>query len=337
MSRRSLPLLGLSLLVAAPALSAQDLELPFEFRAGDPARADEVNQNFAALVDVVKELRAELDTLRPQVTELAAENDELRSDLEVLQSQIGPLDLDVADLQALTVQFEQQIADVEDKTQFVSISDDAIEGLRGPHMILEKVNLHVRSGTGTTDDGASPTGLGNIVIGYNESESTPERTGSHNLVVGSGHEYTSTGGIVAGIDNSISGLGASVLGGTNNSASGELAVVSGGAFNQAIGEESAVSGGVSNFATALRASASGGAQNTVSGIAASIVGGSGGAAGGFASCISGGQSGIASGDQSSVTGGQSNSAFGNKAAVSGGFNINVNNDFDWAACDLSCQ
>lgn len=237
----------------------------------------------------------------------------------------------ITDLQA-------QVANLEQLNQLITVSNAEINGLAGPHVIIEGANLHVRSGSGSTDDGGTPTGLGNVVIGYNEAagQTTADRLGAHNVILGDQHTYTSTGGVVAGTQNTISGPGASVLGGTNNTASGDFATVSGGAFNQATGEESSVTGGVSNLATALRASATGGAQNTVSGVAASISGGSGGAAGGFAASISGGQSGIASGDQSSITGGQSNSAFGDKATVSGGFNQSENNDFGWRACGLTC-
>ena len=272
--------------------------LPFQFQAGQPASADEVNQNFAALVTLVEDMQVQIEFLHSKLVE------------------------------------------VEDRARFLNVSDEEIDGLAGPHLIIEGVNVHIRSGSGSTDDGGAPTGLGNLVLGYNElipTQGIGERDGSHNLVLGRGHSFTSTAGIVAGEQNTISSPFASVLAGNNNEASGEFACVSGGAFNRATGEESSVSGGVSNFATAQRSSASGGAQNTVSGVAASISGGSGGAAGGFASSISGGQSGIASGDQSSITGGQSNSAFGDKATVSGGFNQNENGDFQWRACGLTCE
>lgn len=272
-------------------------DVPFRFQAGQTARASEVNQNFDTLVAMVADQQLQIDLLTAQ------------------------LDL------------------VDDLADVLTIEPGELNGLAGPHVIFEGANLHVRSGTGATDDGGSPTGLGNLVIGYDEmatNQSSGDRDGAHNLVLGRGHTFTSTGGIVAGEENSISAPFASILAGRENVASGSHSCVSGGAFNQATGEESSVSGGVSNFATALRASASGGAQNTVSGVAASISGGSGGACGGFASTISGGQSGIASGDQSSICGGQSNSAFGDKATVSGGFNQSVSNDFDWRACDLTC-
>ena len=55
-----------------------------------------------------------------------------------------------------------------------------------------------------------------------------DRTGSHHLIVGSEHSYSSYGGLVAGWGNTISGTYSSVSGGWKNSASGPLSSVSGG-------------------------------------------------------------------------------------------------------------
>ena len=37
----------------------------------------------------------------------------------------------------------------------------------------------------------SPRGLGNLVIGYNEDSGDDDRSGSHNLIVGGYHSYSS--------------------------------------------------------------------------------------------------------------------------------------------------
>jgi hypothetical protein len=65
----------------------------------------------------------------------------------------------------------------------------------GTDVFLEGVNLYVRNGTGRTD---SNNGLGNVFVGYNERTASNTQTGSHNLVVGRDHTFTSYGGIVAG-------------------------------------------------------------------------------------------------------------------------------------------
>ena len=113
------------------------------------------------------------------------------------------------------------------------MDNGTIDDLAGPHIIFTGANVHIRSGSGYTDD--APNGLGNLIVGYNENPWTYARTGSHNMVIGPEHGYSSYGGFVAGVRNRISGVDSSV---------------SGGRFNQANGNQSSVSGGLSKTATA---------------------------------------------------------------------------------------
>ena len=76
-------------------------------------------------------------------------------------------------------------------------------------VLFSGANLQVVSGEGSTD--APVNGLGNIIVGYDENTSD-DKSGSHNLVVGYGHTYSSYGGFVAGQDNSITGAFSSVSG-----------------------------------------------------------------------------------------------------------------------------
>ena len=69
-------------------------------------------------------------------------------------------------------------------------------------VLISGANLQVVSGEGATD--ATVNGLGNVIVGYDENTSD-DKSGSHNLVVGYGHTYSSYGGFVAGQDNSITG------------------------------------------------------------------------------------------------------------------------------------
>ena len=66
-------------------------------------------------------------------------------------------------------------------------------------------NVFVQSGSGATDDKGTLTGLGNLIVGYDEVLSGLElpRTGSHNLVVGQYHGYSGWGGVVFGSFNDI--------------------------------------------------------------------------------------------------------------------------------------
>src|SRR5260370_27824452 len=108
--------------------------------------------------------------------------------------------------------------------------------------------------SGSTDDNDHPTGLGNLIIGYDEPPgglSSTERGGSHNVVIGRYNRFTRAafGSLVAGSLNTISNRETSVTGGANNTASGLFASVSGGEGNTASGEQASVSGGVGNPAS----------------------------------------------------------------------------------------
>ena len=99
----------------------------------------------------------------------------------------------------------------------------------GKDVYLTGYNLHIQSGSGSTT--ATPNGLGNLIIGYNEAPSSPKRTGSHNLILGTQNNYSSYGGIVAGNGNTASGIYATVVGGRDSTASGSYSCIAGGYKN----------------------------------------------------------------------------------------------------------
>jgi len=179
------------------------------------------------------------------------------------------------------------------------------------------VNLQIVDGSGSTE---GMTGLGNLIVGYNEfgNPGGDDRTGSHNVVVGKGHSYTSYGGIVAAQRNAIRSPYACVLGGSENVASGLASVVAGGQMNEAASDYSTVTGGTANVASGLAATAMGGALNRALGDYSAVAGGFSNQASGEYASVSGGQGGDAAGPFSSVGGGKSNQATGAHATVAGG-------------------
>jgi hypothetical protein len=85
-------------------------------------------------------------------------------------------------------------------------------------VVITGANLRIVNGLGTTD---TTNGLGNLIVGYNEprpsiprpdgqSSDPNNRTGSHNVIVGREHNFSSFGGLVVGEFNEISGAFASV-------------------------------------------------------------------------------------------------------------------------------
>jgi len=212
----------------------------------------------------------------------------------------GGLATRVAQLEAQVEALTAALQEAQEILQFVRVESEPINGLVGPHWIIEGANLHVRSGSGETLDGCNPrllpdckfTGLGNLIVGYNESiliSPAPDRTGSHNLVVGPSHAYSSIGGFVAGARNQVLDLYASVSGGVGNVASGRISSVSGGSDNEASGILSSVGGGMQNEASGPDSSVSGGEGNGARGAISSVSGGRGNSASGFASSVSGGR------------------------------------------------
>ena len=106
---------------------------------------------------------------------------------------------------------------------------------------LHGVNLQIVSGSGTTDSAVD--GTGNLIVGYNELRpSDNDRSGSHNLIVGKEHNFSSFGSFVAGRSNIASGQFSSVSGGSSNTASGNYSSVSGGKNRSASGTSDWVAG-----------------------------------------------------------------------------------------------
>ena len=130
--------------------------------------------------------------------------------------------------------------------KYVTVNQSEMFGLKGPHVIFRGVNVHVQSGAGTTDEidpvtgvvrAGGLTGLGNFIVGYNERQATEARKGSHNLVVGPLHTFTSTGGTVFGRSNWILGQHATVLGGVDNRSRAFGASILGGNGNSVLSPE----------------------------------------------------------------------------------------------------
>ena len=248
---------------------------------------------------------ASAQTLEQRVTALEAEN-------QVQQAWIDAMIGWIATQQGYINTQQDYIRDLQAKLTHMSVVNGEINGLAGPHVIFTGANLHIRSGSGSTDDGGSLTGLGNLVVGYNEDQIIMPfgRGGSHNLVVGLEHEYSSYGGFVAGKSNDVTSASASVSGGERNIASGNRSSVSGGYDNTASGIWASVSGGYYNTASNYYSSVSGGFWNTASGRRSSVSGGRLNTASNYYSSVSGGYDNTASGENSSVSGGNTRSVSG---------------------------
>jgi hypothetical protein len=298
----SLMAAGLFFALAPVSARADDDKDIRDGRTDDDKR---IRAIIAVLRAQVESLGATVSALESHVSTLQTDNTTQQNEINSLQTSNSKLQNQVKSLETSNTSLQTQLAAVRSNHAlllgpFVSVDPNTEIGVIGPNIIFSGANLHIVSGSGATNDNGNPTGLGNLIIGYDEKPPTNDgfppfnpgdRGGSHNLVTGFGNRFTRAafGGLVAGEANTISNQATSVSGGFSNTANGLDASVSGGQFNVASGDRSSVSGGHSNTASGDVASVSGGQVNTVSGAVASIAGGSGNFAGGIGTVVIGGQ------------------------------------------------
>ena len=186
----------------------------------------------------------------------------------------------------------------------------------GPRdFIVDGCNLHVQNGMGQT---GLLNRYGNLIIGYNKNEGST-RTGSHNLILGDLHEYTSYGGIVSGTENTLSGANATILGGGQNHANFISAVILGADRGDADGNVVLI-GGTRNYgsADAHFSAVIGGIENQVTGPTSVVIAGMLNVAAGGNSLVCGGTENNAGGGSDVVCGGSRNKSTGSGSALIGG-------------------
>jgi trimeric autotransporter adhesin len=271
---------------------------------------------------------------------------------EALEVKVESLQATVSALESQIDTLQKQLAVVQSNHalllgRFVNVDPNPEIGVIGPNIVFSGANIHIVSGSGATNDNFSATGLGNLIIGYNEDpqfyfDESPgddlplsplnpgDRGGSHNLVIGAANRFTRAtfGGVVVGTANTIDGYGASVSGGAGNTARFYGASVSAGFLNFAADDCASVSGGRFNDAGSPFSSVSGGQGNTTArssgnfGFGASVSGGTGNTASGTNASICGGEGNVAFDTSSTVTGGTGNTA-GSQVTFQGGTGSSV--------------
>lgn len=196
--------------------------------------------------------------------ELAAALNALVARVELLESGNTALVAQVNMLQAQLSAANSAIDTLQTKTAALSATET--------DLFIDGVNLHVRSGSGSTTGAVN--GRGNLIIGYNEPSATDSvRTGSHNLVMGRLNSYASYGGIVGGIGNRITASFASAISGESNTASASGSVIVGGLSNTTNATRAVVVGGWRNNAAGLDSAVLGGDSNTTQSSDTTIAGG----------------------------------------------------------------
>ena len=169
-------------------------------------------------------------------------------------------------------QLEARLAELEDRINQLSQSDVV---RLGNHLSMVDedncttarftgLNIQIVNGEGRTN---TSNCKGNLIIGYNEvnNETGVNRGGSHNLVLGIRHNYSSYAGILNGVANTITADGeycsimngrecfattshVSICNGTDHKGNASLSTIVGGFDNGGTGTHSVVVGGVNNRA-----------------------------------------------------------------------------------------
>lgn len=248
------------------------------------------DDDIADLEERIQNLETASTALAAQLADAQAANDELRDRLDTLE-----LEALTADDLELDFGLSGDISSISALAPYLQVDSSTHD------VFFVGANVNIRSGTGHTEGDLN--GLGNLIVGYNES-SSDTRTGSHNLIVGSLHSYDSLGGIVGGYDNALAAPYSTAAGGRGNLAAGNYAFIGGGYENTGTdGLYTAILGGEHNEVSGNYASVAGGSFNTASGVQASIAGGREGQATEYNSAISGGYQNQATASYATVSGG----------------------------------
>ena len=203
----------------------------------------EIQIDGVGLLQIIQDLQNQLNAIQTiDVNAVESTLTALQEEVDALEAENAALAQQVQDLQNAGYATETWVEEqgystgsgIEGLEEYLSV-DEANKTI-----LISGANLQVVSGQGST--GASVNGTGNIIIGYDEYQYPDDKSGSHNLVVGARHTYSSFGGIVVGYNNSITGEYSSVSGGSASTASGTHSSVSGGYVNTASGTNSSVSG-----------------------------------------------------------------------------------------------
>ncbi|MBV1911847.1 MAG: hypothetical protein KUG78_21315 [Kangiellaceae bacterium] len=254
------------------SLEAGEVDIPNTFSAGTPAVAADVNSNFTAVEVAVDGNAVDIGAILATVTSLQASVASLEADVANLESENTVLIADVAGLESSVTSLETDNASLQNFITSVIPYLQGGEDEQGQASVFfSGVNVHINNGSGNTD---SVNAIGNLVIGYDEGltasvdfctaddnirsaylnqidceansgiwGAAPQKIGSHNLIIGTGHNYTQSAGLIAGFQNTVTAANSVISGGASNFAQGHASSVSGGIENTASGETSSVSGG----------------------------------------------------------------------------------------------
>ena len=243
---------------------------------------------------VPPDTETQMRALRQQVAAMRKQLTAARSELSAAGTAQQSVQMELTTLQQQMDSLKRQLDSL--KADLGGLRANSVWDLNGyltfevsngyPTALFRGVNVQIVNGLGETQ---TVNGTGNLIVGYNrpnasgfvcslgitESASVclanggvwaqSHKGGSHNIVGGDFNNYSSWGGLVLGLENTLSAPYAAVLGGARNRAEGSFASIAGGSYNTASGIYSSVSAGFDNHATGEFAAVAGGARRTAPG------------------------------------------------------------------------
>ncbi|MEP6504120.1 MAG: hypothetical protein ABJD97_12360 [Betaproteobacteria bacterium] len=253
-----------------------------------------------------------------------------------LAAQVRALAEQLKQVTALAARQQQGLEALRASNDMLTSKLGCVLRFSGPRdFIVDGCNLHVQNGLGQT---GTLNRYGNVIIGYNKNE-VSTRTGSHNLILGDLHEYTSYGGVVSGTENALTGPNATILGGGQNHANFSSATILGADRGQADGNVvliggsrnygsadahfAVVVGGVDNHLTGSGSVVVAGTMNVATGGNSLVCGGSENTAGGNSDVVCGGSRNQSTGSRSVLVGGNQNAVSGSNGIVTGGQHCDI--------------
>ncbi len=135
--------------------------------------------------------------------------------------------------------------------------------------------------------------------------------------------------IVAGQNDSATGLNSVAIGGYQNISGGNYSVVSGGQSNVTTGINNTISGGINNYTAGNYATVGGGQNDSATSFNATVSGGWNNAATNQYACVGGGQLNKASGVGSAIGGGYTNHAKNQFSTIAGGSGNTTSGDYSF--------
>lgn len=205
----------------------------------------------ASNADMQAALEAHQDQCDEQIAELAARFEE-HAEMQARRLQ------KVREFRKITKKF-RKAAKITGK--YMSVASGTV--------IFKGCNVHIRNGN-SSNSTSSINGKGNLFL-TPEYQEECTGCGSHNVVVGLGHSFTSFGSLLGGLNNKATAAHASVPGGSTGTASAVFSLVTGGEKGLASVSYTSVNGGEDNSATASASSISGGSEGSASGAHSSIL------------------------------------------------------------------